>query len=185
MRFSTLFLHAAAPSTHQPTIVQRHLCTCRSSDDQNFETANVGVAVALFRTKGNVAQINMPPESVLLVKRGKQPNLGLWALPGGRLGHGESLFDGAARELQEETGISSTDVQLKPHPIDTVIVSVQDAPPWQLHIFAGFEISPTNPMAADDAADAKFYPIAQVNELPLVEGLQATITNAIRNLYQL
>ena len=42
--------------------------------------------------------------AVLLVKRGKPPHKGEWAIPGGRLQWGESLQQGAEREILEETG---------------------------------------------------------------------------------
>lgn len=42
---------------------------------------------------------------VLLVKRATEPNKGLWAIPGGSLELGESLREGAEREIREETGI--------------------------------------------------------------------------------
>jgi 8-oxo-dGTP diphosphatase len=42
---------------------------------------------------------------VLLVRRGVPPNLGLWAIPGGGLEVGETLREGAEREILEETGI--------------------------------------------------------------------------------
>lgn len=42
---------------------------------------------------------------VLLIKRGQQPGKGLWALPGGFLGIGETMFESAMRELYEETNI--------------------------------------------------------------------------------
>ena len=43
---------------------------------------------------------------ILLVRRGVPPALGLWAIPGGALELGESLKEGAEREILEETGIT-------------------------------------------------------------------------------
>ena len=42
---------------------------------------------------------------VLLVRRGVAPAWGLWAIPGGGLRIGETLQEGAEREILEETGI--------------------------------------------------------------------------------
>ena len=42
---------------------------------------------------------------VLLVQRGREPGRGQWAIPGGRLQFGESLRQGAEREVFEETGV--------------------------------------------------------------------------------
>jgi ADP-ribose pyrophosphatase YjhB (NUDIX family) len=45
----------------------------------------------------------------LLIKRGSEPLMGQWSIPGGTLEIGESLQEGVARELLEETGL---DVQV-------------------------------------------------------------------------
>lgn len=42
---------------------------------------------------------------ILLVRRGVAPAKGLWAIPGGGLKLGETLQQGAEREILEETGI--------------------------------------------------------------------------------
>ncbi len=44
-------------------------------------------------------------QRALLIKRGSEPLLGQWSIPGGTLELGESLQQGVARELLEETGL--------------------------------------------------------------------------------
>ena len=53
-----------------------------------------------------VGAVVMKDGKVLLVKRGIDPNKGLWAIPGGSLKLGETLQQGAEREIMEETGIT-------------------------------------------------------------------------------
>jgi len=45
---------------------------------------------------------------VLLIRRAKAPSLGLYSLPGGRIEPGETLREGALRELAEEVGIRAS-----------------------------------------------------------------------------
>jgi ADP-ribose pyrophosphatase YjhB (NUDIX family) len=42
---------------------------------------------------------------VVLVRRAKAPRMGEWSIPGGMLELGETLRDGVAREIAEETGL--------------------------------------------------------------------------------
>ena len=41
----------------------------------------------------------------LLIKRGSEPLIGQWSIPGGTLELGETILEGVARELLEETGM--------------------------------------------------------------------------------
>lgn len=43
----------------------------------------------------------------LIVQRAQQPNAGRWGFPGGVLELGETVAEGAMRELREETGIEA------------------------------------------------------------------------------
>jgi 8-oxo-dGTP diphosphatase len=54
----------------------------------------VGIGIVVI--KGN---------TVLLVRRGKPPNIGAWTLPGGAQELGETTEEAARRELLEETGV--------------------------------------------------------------------------------
>lgn len=65
----------------------------------------VGIGVAVLRPGDGV------PE-VLLVRRGKPPNLGSWALPGGAQELGETAADAARREILEECGLRLAEVHL-------------------------------------------------------------------------
>ena len=42
----------------------------------------------------------------LLIRRGSEPLLGQWSIPGGTLELGETLIEGTERELREETGLT-------------------------------------------------------------------------------
>ncbi len=48
----------------------------------------------------------------LLIRRGSEPLLGEWSIPGGMLELGETLEEGVARELLEETGLTVRVIEL-------------------------------------------------------------------------
>ena len=50
-------------------------------------------------------------DEVLLIKRGKEPKKGTWSIPGGHLNVGETLKDGAIREIYEETNLIISELE--------------------------------------------------------------------------
>ena len=50
----------------------------------------------------------------MLVRRANPPRAGTWGMPGGKIDRGETLFQAAARELAEETGLQATAVMALP-----------------------------------------------------------------------
>lgn len=96
-------------------------------------------------------------EQVLLIRRGRPPWKGAWALPGGFVDEGEDPRDAVLRELLEETGLSG-EVER--------IVDVRGDPardPRKHIVTIVYEVvAKGEPVAGDDAADAAWYPIADV-----------------------
>lgn len=118
--------------------------------------------------------------SLLLVRRGRGVAVGKWSIPGGHVRFGESLHEAVVREVREETGL---DVEVEsfagwverrgsdPAPYHHVILDFHAAlrP-------AGAAGSPAL-AAGDDAADARWVPLAEVAGLDLVDGLLAFLTD--------
>ncbi len=98
---------------------------------------------------------------VLLIRRGKPPRLGEWSLPGGRIEWGETAAEAALRELREETGVAAELLGL----LD-VVDGVFKGPDggierhYVLVDFAARWVS-GEPVAGDDAAEARFWPAGQ------------------------
>ncbi len=100
-------------------------------------------------------------DSVLLVRRGTPPRLGEWSLPGGRIEWGEEASAAALRELQEETGVEAQLLGL----IDVVDgMFLDDAGACQRHyvlIDYAAQWRSGEPVAGDDAAEARFWPLEE------------------------
>ncbi len=67
---------------------------------------------------------------VLLLRRNKEPNLGLWIAPGGKIEINESPHQAARREFAEETGLSAVDMAWR-----GLCVEVSPLPEWQWLLF--------------------------------------------------
>ena len=100
-------------------------------------------------------------DSVLLIRRGKPPREGQWSIPGGRIEPGETAAAAALRELQEETGVEAELLGL----VDVVDYIV----PEQHYVLVDYAARwlSGEPVAGDDAADARFTPIDDMRDLGL------------------
>ena len=105
---------------------------------------------------------------VLLVRRGRSPGIGLWALPGGFLEGRERLKQGAIRELPEETGLDITDAELERALRGVAVFDHPDRSQrgrviTHAHWFDLTRLPPLPVVAgADDAAEARWVPISEL-----------------------
>lgn len=94
---------------------------------------------------------------VLLAKRRKNPDSGLWGFPGGHVELGETALAAAARELQEETGILAEPVDYLTN-IDVVIRN-PDGSVAVHYLLAAVLCDYVSGIAqpADDVSDAQWF----------------------------
>ncbi|MCT8160943.1 NUDIX hydrolase [Pseudoruegeria sp. SHC-113] len=121
-----------------------------------------------------VLAILLTESHALLVQRRNPPDAGLWGFPGGRVEYGETVLQAAERELQEETGLTARGVHVLGH---------ADAISPGFHFYLAGVIckgAPSTPVAADDALDARWVPLADIAEgaLPLSPGVADTCVAA-------
>lgn len=100
-------------------------------------------------------------DEVLLIRRGQPPRQGEWSLPGGRIEPGERATDAALRELHEETGVEAEITGL----LDVVDGVFPSAGRHYVLIDYGARWLSGEPVAGDDAMEARFVPLDQAAAL--------------------
>lgn len=101
-------------------------------------------------------------DSILLIKRLKDPFAGSWALPGGFMDMEEPADAAAIRELKEETGLVVESVK------QVGAYSTVDRDPRGRVVTVAFFATASKTdhfAAADDAADARWFSINKLPEL--------------------
>ena len=105
--------------------------------------------------------------AVLLVKRGKAPSDGKWAIPGGSVELGETLQQAAEREIFEETGIRIRAAE----PVTTFdFIERNRHGSVRFHyviIDLSAEYLSGNIKPGDDADQAAWIPFAELKELDM------------------
>jgi ADP-ribose pyrophosphatase YjhB (NUDIX family) len=113
-----------------------------------------------------VGAVALSAGRLLLVQRATSPGRGLWSLPGGRVEQGETLAEACVRELAEETGVEGVCGELIGW-----VERITDRYHFVILDFAVTPLSIDPPRASSDASDARWVPLDEVTDLPLVAGL--------------
>ena len=108
----------------------------------------------------------------LLVRRGHEPSMGLYAFPGGRVHADETDEAAVRRELAEETGLTVETVS----PLQELLLPPSpngDYPAFRLLVFRGF--NPSGEMrAGDDAAEVGWFSLEEMELLPIIPSVIET-----------
>ena len=118
-----------------------------------------------------VGAIVLEKGELLLVRRDREPALGRWSLPGGKVEWGESLQEAVAREVREETGID-IDVEGMAGLAER-IVRDDDGDVRFHYVIIDFWAKPRGRalQPGDDASDALWVPVGELHDYPLTAGL--------------
>lgn len=120
--------------------------------------------------KPAVSALILDGGSILLVKRGHEPSLGLWSLPGGGIELGETASEAIAREVFEETGLS-----VEPADIAGVrdVIGREDGDVAFHYVIICFRVRVISgtPVAGSDAVEVRWVPLADLPSYPLTTGL--------------
>lgn len=113
-----------------------------------------------------VGAVVVDHDRLLLVRRGRAPQMGVWSIPGGKVEHGELLMEAVVRELREETGLEGVC-----GPLLGWGERIDEEGHYVLLDFEVTLVGSDQPVAGDDATDAVWVDLHDVADLHLVEGL--------------
>ncbi|MEM9734368.1 MAG: NUDIX hydrolase [Pseudomonadota bacterium] len=135
------------------------------------EAPLVGVCTAIWRG-----------ERMVLVQRGREPNQGQWAMPGGLVDVGEALAEAARREVLEETALKIA----LPALVEPFEIIRHDNDGRVAHhyilIMHAIECLDGEPIAGDDAAAVGWYSLSEMEQLDLTGNTLALAATAKRHL---
>ena len=107
-------------------------------------------------------------DEVLLIRRGTPPKQGEWSIPGGRIEPGEAAKAAALRELGEETAVEAELVGLL-DVVDAVFHNRAGDLVTRHYVLIDYAAKWVSgePVAGDDAAEARFFHQSELASLEL------------------
>jgi 8-oxo-dGTP diphosphatase len=157
------------------------------------------------RPISGVGVVVLRDNQVLMIRRGREPRIGQWSIPGGKQRLGETWRETAAREVREETGVEIEVIGI----VDVVDAIIRDGDPprpgTDEAVAAANDDGPGNvtplhdpvrvryhytlvdcaahwtggdPVAGSDAAEAAWWPLDRLDELSLWTETIRIITEA-------
>lgn len=125
-------------------------------DAKKYDCPSNTTDIIVIKCKEKLVRWGQPLQ-VLLVKRSNHPSIGCWATPGGFVEMKENLKDGAARELEEETGVKGLPLQQL-----CTLGDYDRDPRWRVITtsFLALVEGDIPVKAGDDAADALWMNVA-------------------------
>lgn len=111
---------------------------------------------------------------VLLLQK---PRRGWYVAPGGKMESGESIYEAAIREFQEETNTKPLDVHLKG--VFTIIIKEDEQviDEWMLFTFVSYDIE-GEPFKETREGKIDWHPIEALHHLPMAEGDRHNLLHA-------
>jgi ADP-ribose pyrophosphatase YjhB (NUDIX family) len=118
-------------------------------------------------------------QTVLLVKRDREPARGQWSLPGGVVELGETLKEALMREIMEEVSIKIK-IEGLVRIMDRIESDHEDRIRFHYVIvdYWGWKVS-GEPRAASDISDARFVSLEQAQEMGVHSDVEETIRMAL------
>lgn len=110
---------------------------------------------------------------ILLGQRNKDPQRGSWVIPGGKIHAFESIAEAAARELQEETGLS-----VKVGSLFRVYEIVNPPNEHRIVIYSWARVTGGDPKASDDLSDVRFFAKDELEEIELTPLVRRVLEDA-------
>lgn len=114
---------------------------------------------------------------VLLLKK---PRRGWYVAPGGKMDPGESIYEAANREFQEETGAVAIDAHLK----GTYTMVIQEEQTgivkdeWMLFTFVAHDLEGV-PYEETREGQLEWHPVEALHHLPMAEGDRTNLLFAV------